>query len=116
MSSVLIALNAERIRRSVLNLAYDYCREMHLSVDVLLVGGGEDRPAILADFLSRLARGGRDVRLHRKPGPFGQAVHAHARRDRGVYVILVDSLKSWGSGVPFEAIRQPVAVLSRAAA
>ena len=114
MSSVLIALDGKRIRRSELNVAYDYCLEMRLNVEVLLVDGGEEKPEPLADFLARLKQAGLDVRLYRKSGPFNRAVQAHADGNKHVYVILLDSMKSWGTGIPFRAIQQPIGVLSGA--
>lgn len=114
MSSVLIALDGKRIRRSILNAAYDYCREMRLNVEVLLVEGEEVITPVFADFLARLRQAGLDICLYRKPGPFSLAVQRHANGNKRVYVILVDCMQSWGTGVPFGAIQQPIGVLSGA--
>ena len=116
MSSVLIALDGKSLRRSALNVAYDYCREMRLNVDVLLVDGDEEKPAVLADFLARVNLAGLKCRLHRKSGPLNRAVQDHANGNSRIYVILVDSMKSWGTGIPFRAIKQPIAMLSGASA
>lgn len=115
MSSVLIALDGNGIRRSALNVAYDYCVEMRLNVDILLVDGEEKVAPLLADFLARLNKAGLDTRLYRKTGPLNKAVLELANASNRIYVILVDSMKSWGSGIPFRTIKQPIGVLSGAA-
>jgi hypothetical protein len=65
----------------------------------------------LLDFLARLKQAGLSGCLYRQAGPLGRAVLRHARRYKGISLILVDSMKHWGAGVPLGALTQPVATL-----
>lgn len=116
MSRILIALQGRSISRSALNAAFNYCREMKFKVNVLLVDGGEAPSPVLADFLTRLKQAGLKSCLYRQAGPLGQAVLEHANRHKDIYLILVDSMKNWGAGVPLRALSQPVGSLGGVAA
>ena len=112
MSRVLIALHGRLIRRSVLNAVFNYCREMKFKVNVLLVDGGEALSPVLMDFLTSLKQAGLHGCLYRQPGPIGQAVLDHASLHKDIRLILVDSMKNWGTGVSMRALSQPVGLLS----
>jgi hypothetical protein len=112
MSQVLIALHGCLFKRSALNAAFDYCRDMKFKVNVLLVDGGDEPPPILMDFLARLKQAGLHGCVYRQVGPVGQAVLRHAKRYKNIRLILVDSMKYWGAGVPLGALSQPVGLLS----
>jgi hypothetical protein len=112
MSRVLIALHGHLFKRSALNAAFNYCRDMKFKVNVLLVDGGEELQPVLMDFLSRLKQAGLNGRLYRQAGPLGLAVLKHARLYKDIRMILVDSMKHWGAGVPLGALSQPVGSLS----
>jgi hypothetical protein len=116
MSLVLIALHGELFSRSALNAAFNYCRDMKFKVNVLLVDGGEAPQPILMDFLARLKQAGMSGCLDRQAGPLGRAVQRHASLYKDVRLILVDSMKHWGAGVPLRALKQPVGLLSGVAA
>lgn len=112
MSHILIALYGQLARRSVLDALFDYCREMKFKVNVLLVDGPAAPSPELADFLIRLKQAGLNGCLYRKAGSLGQAVLDHARRHKDIRMILVDSMKHWGAGVPVKILPQPVGVFS----
>lgn len=112
MSRILIALHGHLIKRSVLNAVFEYCTKMKFQVSVLLVDG-EDAPSpVLVDFLSRLKQAGLNGCLYRQAGSLGQAVLKHASRHKDIRLILVDSMKNWGTRVPLRALSQPVGVFS----
>lgn len=112
MSGVLIALDGQKIKRAVLDAVFDYCRKMRFTVSVLLVNQGEGPSPVVADFLARLNQAGLlNGALQRRAGSFGQAVVAYARRHKGISMILVDSMKNWGSSVPARLL-PPVGVFS----
>ena len=112
MSRILIALDGHPIKRSVLNAVFDYCRKMRFKVSVLLVEeDGAPSPA-LADFLAQLKQAGLSGCLYRQAGCLGQAVLKHASRHKDIRLILVDSMKNWGTGVPLNALSPPVGVFS----
>lgn len=116
MSRVLIALNGEQLKRSSLNAAFEYCAEVRLKVDVLLISEEAEPPPLLAGFLSRLADAGLAPRLFIKHGtPLNQAVLAHVQQLKDIHIILVDNI-DWGKGVPFRSLRQPVGLLGSMAA
>lgn len=112
MSQVLIALQGHLFRRSALNAAFNYCRDMKFKVNVLLVDGGDEPPPLLMDFLARLKQAGLNGRLYRQAGPLGRAVLRHAKRYKDIRLILVDNMKHWGAGVSLSALSQPVGTLS----
>lgn len=112
MSRVLIALHGRLIRRSVLDAVFDYCRKMKFKVNVLLVDGGDTPSPGMVDFLARLKQAGLNACLYRQAGPLGEAVLKHASRHKDIRLILVDSMKNWGVGVPLAALSQPVGLLS----
>ncbi|HSJ80262.1 MAG TPA: hypothetical protein VK910_03530 [Thiobacillus sp.] len=112
MSRILIALHGHSIRRSVLNAVFDYCREMKFKVSVLLVDGDSVLSPALADFLGQLKQAGLSGRLFRQAGCLGQAVLTFASRHKDLSLILVDSMKNWGGGVPLKALSPPVGVFS----
>jgi len=112
MSRILIALHGHLIKRSVLNAVFEYCTKMKFQVSVLLVDG-EDAPSpVLVDFLIRLKQAGLNGCLYRQAGSLGQAVLKHASRHKDIRLILVDSMKNWGTRVPLRALSQPVGVFS----
>lgn len=112
MSRILIALHGRLIKRSMLNAVFDYCIRMKFKVSVLLVGA-EDAPSpALADFLARLKHAGLNGCLYRQAGCLGEAVRKYASRHKDIRLILVDSMKNWGSSVPLRALSQPIGVLS----
>jgi hypothetical protein len=111
MSRVLIALHGHLFKRSALNAAFNYCRDMKFTVNVLLVDGGEDLQPALMDFLARLKQAGLSGSLYRQAGPLGRAVLRHANRFKDIRLILVDSMKHWGAGAPLGALSQPVGLL-----
>ncbi|MBU1395985.1 MAG: hypothetical protein KKE84_07555 [Gammaproteobacteria bacterium] len=112
MSRILIALHGHSIRRSVLNAVFDYCRKMRFKVSVLLVDEADAPSPALADFLARLKHAGLNGRLHRQAGCLGQAVLEFASRHKDISLILVDSMKNWGGGVPLKALSPPVGLFS----
>lgn len=112
MSRILIALHGHLIKRSVLNAVFEYCMKMKFKVNVLLVDD-EDAPSpVLADFVARLKQAGLNGCLYRQTGCLGQAVLKHASRHKDIRLILVDSMKNWGSRVPLRALSQPVGLFS----
>jgi hypothetical protein len=112
MSRILIALHGHQIRRSVLNAVFDYCMKMKFKVNVLLVDD-EDAPSpVLADFLARLKQAGLNGCLYRQAGCLGQAVLKHASHHKDIRLILVDSMKNWGTRVPLKSLSQPVGLFS----
>ncbi|MHB1215224.1 MAG: hypothetical protein ACYCY9_09575 [Thiobacillus sp.] len=112
MSRILIALHGHSIRRSVLNAIFDYCREMKFKVSVLLVDGDNAPSPALADFLGQLKQAGLSGRLFRQAGCLGQAVLKFAGRHKDITLVLVDSMKHWGTGAPLKALPQPVGLFS----
>jgi hypothetical protein len=112
MSRILIALHGHSIRRSVLNAIFDYCKKMRFTVSVLLVDGDSAPSPALADFLGQLKQAGLSGRLFRQAGSLGQAVLKFASRHKDISLILVDSMKNWGGGVPLKALSPPVVVFS----
>lgn len=112
MSRILIALDGHSIKRSVLNAIFDYCREMRFKVSVLLVDGDSAPSPALADFLDQLKQAGLSGRLFRQAGCLGQAVLNFASRHKDISLVLVDSMKNWGSGVPLKALSPPVGLFS----
>jgi hypothetical protein len=116
MSLVLIALHGRLFSRSALNAAFNYCREMKFKVNVLLVDGGDEPQPVLVDFLARLKQAGLSGCLYHQAGPLGRAVQRHASLYKDIRLILVDSMKHWGAGVPLAALSQPVGLLSGVAA
>ena len=115
MSRVLIALGGHLTKRSVLNAVFEYCREMKFKVSVLLVDAGEPPSAALQDFLMRLKLAGLNGRLYRHAGNLGRAVLSHANRHKDIRLILVDSMKNWGSA-PMQTLSPPVGLFSSIAA
>jgi len=111
MSRILIALQGHLVKRSVLNAVFDYCIKMKFKVNVLLVGEADASP-VLADFLARLKQAGLNGCLYRQAGCLGQAVLKHASHHKDIRLILVDSMKNWGSRVPLRALSQPVGLFS----
>lgn len=116
MSRVLIALQGSRMKRAALNAAVNFCEEMKMGVDVLWVDGDEALPPALEEFLERIRQARLGCRLFRQSGPLNLAVVDHTNQHKSIYVILVDSMKHWGHGVPFRSLSQPVGVLSSIAA
>jgi len=112
MSRILIAIHGHLIRRSVLNAVFDYCRKMKFKVNVLLVDDADAPSPVLADFLTRLKQAGLNGCLYRQAGSLGQAVLKHASCHKDIRLILVDSMKNWGTRVPLRALSQPVGVFS----
>ncbi|MFZ3040281.1 MAG: hypothetical protein WA108_00560 [Thiobacillus sp.] len=112
MSRILIALHGHSIRRSVLNAVFDYCMEMRFKVSVLLIDTDNALSPALADFLARLKYAGLSGRLFRQAGCLGQAVLKFAGRHKDLSLILVDSMKNWGRGVPLKALSPPVGLFS----
>ena len=112
MSHVLIALQGRLFKRSALNAAFNYCRDMKFTVNVLLVDDEEEPQPVLMDFLARLKQAGLSGCLYRQAGPLGRAVLRHTRRYKGIRLILVDSMKHWGACAPLGALLQPVGLLS----
>jgi len=112
MSRILIALHGHSIRRSVLNAIFDYCKEMRFRVSVLLVDEDSGPSPALADFLAQLKQAGLSGRLFRQAGSLGQAVLKFASRHKDISLILVDSMKNWGGGVPLKSLSPPVGVFS----
>ncbi|WP_157648650.1 hypothetical protein [Thiobacillus denitrificans] len=108
----MIALHGHLIKRSVLNAVFDYCRKMKFEVSVLLVDGDSAPSPALADFLGQLKQAGLSGRLFRQAGSLGQAVLKFARRHKDISLILVDSMKNWGAGVPLNALSPPVGLFS----
>lgn len=111
MSRVLIALEGRFTRRSVLNSVFEYCRKMKFKVSVLLVGTGEAPSIALQDFLIRLKRAGLNGCLHRHAGNMGGAVLEHASHYKDIRLILVDSMKNWGTA-PLHTLTQPIGLFS----
>jgi len=112
MSRVLIALHGRLIRRSVLNAVFDYCAKMKFKVNVLLVDGEDSPSPALMDFLVRLKQAGLSGRLYQQVGCLGQAVLKHASHHKDIRLILVDSMKNWGTRVPLKSLSQPVGLFS----
>lgn len=112
MSRILIALDGHPIKRSVLNAVFDYCRKMKFKVNVLLVDGDDAPSPVVTDFLARLKQAGLSGSLYRQAGCLGQAVLKHASRHKDIRLILVDSMKNWGTSVPLRALAQPVGAFS----
>ena len=116
MSRVLIALNSGHLKRSSLNAAFNYCEDIKLKVDVLLVSEDPEPPALLDGFLSRLNGTRLAPRLFLvRQRPLNQAVLEHVEQHKDIYIILVDGM-DWGKGVPLRALRQPVGLISSLAA
>lgn len=112
MSRILIALDGHSIKRSVLNAIFDYCKKMKFKVSVLLMDGDSAPSPALADFLDQLKQAGLSGRLFRQAGCLGQAVQNFASRHKDISLVLVDSMKNWGSGVPLKALSPPVGLFS----
>ncbi len=112
MSRVLIALHGHLFRRSALNAAFNYCRDMKFKVSVLLVDSEDEPHPLLMDFLTRLKQAGLNGSLYRQTGPLGQAVLRHTNRFKDISLILVDNMKHWGAGVSLSTLSQPVGLLS----
>ncbi len=111
MSRVLIALEGRLTKRSVLNAVFEYCRKMKFKVSVLLVDAGEPPCAALQDFLIQLKLAGLNGCLYRPAGDLGRAVLKHASRHKDIRLILVDSMKNWGSA-PLQTLSAPVGLFS----
>jgi inhibitor of KinA sporulation pathway (predicted exonuclease) len=109
--SVLIALHSHLIKRSALNAVFSYCRQMKFKVNVLLVDGGEALSPVLAEFMARLKQAGLSGQLYHQTGPLDQAVLEHASRNKDIRLILVDSMKNWGTAVSLKALTQPIGLL-----
>lgn len=112
MSRILIALHGHLVKRSLLNAVFEYCTKMKFQVSVLLVDGDDAPSPVLVDFLGRLKQAGLNGCLYRQAGSLGQAVLKHASRHKDIRLILVDSMKNWGTRVPLRALSQPVGVFS----
>ena len=116
MSRILVALNGANLKRSILNSAYRCCRDLKMKVDIILVGDDKEAPPALDELLSRLGQARLAPRLFLQHAlPVGQAVLAHVRQHKDIYLVLVDAL-DWGKGIPFRALRQPVGLLGSLAA
>ncbi len=112
MSRILIALHGHSASRSVLNAVFDYCTEMRFKVSVLLIDVDNALSPALTDFLARLKYAGLSGHLFRQVGCLGQAVLNFVSRHKDISLILVDSMKNWGSGVPLKALSPPVGLFS----
>jgi hypothetical protein len=107
---LLVALHGRLIRRSVLNAVFDYCAKMKFrSMSCWWTG----RCAVAGtDGLVRLKQAGLSGRLYQQVGCLGQAVLKHASHHKDIRLILVDSMKNWGTRVPLKSLSQPVCLFS----
>ena len=116
MKHVLIALNGNKVKATVLNAAFALCDQLNCRIDILILQVREEIPEALARFLQRLQRASLNYRLVRADGQMSLAVMDYARKYTDVDLILIDTLKSWGTGIPLQSLKRPFAVLASIAA
>ena len=94
---VLLAVRAGRIDPRLLVSARSLCQRMEASLDILVLAGGEELPAEVADLVKALQADGIMYTLTQKPILRRRDIVDYANTHECISTVVIDSLEGWES-------------------
>ncbi|MRR49741.1 MAG: hypothetical protein EG825_02320 [Rhodocyclaceae bacterium] len=94
---VLLAIREGHLDPRLLASARSLCQRMEAGLDILLLAGGEDLPAEVADLVKTLREAGVMYSLTRKPVLRRRDVVEYANTHECIATVVIDSLEGWES-------------------
>ena len=94
---VLLAVRAGRIDPRLLVSARSLCQRMGASLDILVLAGGEELPAEVADLVKALQADGIMYTLTQKPILRRRDIVDYANTHECISTVVIDSLEGWES-------------------
>lgn len=111
---VLLALHDDQLLAGALRCAANLCRRTKAGLDLLLIPGTCPLPDEVQESLDELRREGVPWRALRADGELGRAVLHHVATQRGVHLVVIDTLERWqpGRGQSLQQLNCPLVVAS----
>ena len=94
---VLLAVRAGRIDPRLLVSARSLCQRMDASLDILVLAGGDELPAEVADLVTALREEGVTYTLAQKSVLRRRDIVQYANTHECVITVVIDSLEGWES-------------------
>ena len=94
---VLLAVRAGRIDPRLLVSARSLCQRMDASLDLLVLAGGDELPAEVADLVTALREEGVTYTLAQKSVLRRRDIVQYANTHECVITVVIDSLEGWES-------------------
>ncbi len=94
---VLLAVRAGRIDPRLLVSTRSLCQRMEAGLDILMLAGGEEMPAEIADLIRALREDGVTYTLTRKPILRRRDIVDYANTHECISTVVIDSLEGWES-------------------
>jgi len=94
---VLLAIRAGRIDPRLLVSARSLCQRMDASLDILVLAGGDELPAEVADLIKALRKEGVTYTLAQKSILRRRDIVDYANTHECISTVVIDSLEGWES-------------------